>query len=78
MRPHKIGSTSGGVNEHLRRFNGCRDYLRRIHQYRKRTWTCSKTGTSGLTYEEALICEAKANGEAQEVRNGSWHSKLPQ
>ena len=23
------------VNEHLRRFNGCRDYLRRIHQYRK-------------------------------------------
>jgi hypothetical protein len=34
-----------------------RDYSAAIDQYRRRTWTCARTGATGLTYEEALSSE---------------------
>ncbi len=45
-----------------------RDYLRRLEFYRQRIWTCSATGKSGLSYEEALTSEAAARSLAQPVR----------
>ena len=46
-----------------------RDYCKKLSLYRKRAWTCRLTGRTGLTYEEALACEARAKGGLQEVRN---------
>jgi len=51
-----------------------RDYCKKLSHYRKRAWTCRLTRKSGLTYEEALACEAEANGELQQVQDDA--SKL--
>lgn len=40
----------------------CRHYLGRLNLYRQRIWTCTVTGSHGLTYEEALTSEF-ASGE---------------
>lgn len=51
-----------------------RDYCKKLSHYRKRAWTCRLTRKAGLTYEEALACEAEANGELQQVQDDA--SKL--
>lgn len=35
-----------------------REYLSKLARYRQRVWTCSRTGASNMTYEEALSSEA--------------------
>ena len=35
-------------------------YVGRVNLYRQRLWTCKATGRTGLTYEEALLSERKA------------------
>ena len=45
----------------------CREYCKRLSLYRKRAWTCQLTGKVGLTYEEALVSEAIAEGAIQKV-----------
>lgn len=44
-----------------------RDYTKKLSQYRKRLWSCQETGKAGLTYEEALLSEARAKGDIHEV-----------
>lgn len=43
-----------------------RAYLDRWQLYRRRQWTCTVTGKSGLTYEEALNSERKSKEELRE------------
>jgi hypothetical protein len=43
-----------------------RTYIAQLSKYRERVWTCQRTGTSGLTYEEAQSSEA--NLERAKVR----------
>ncbi len=45
-------------------------YLDRLDCYRQRIWTCKATGTSNLTYEQALASEVKA--KALTSRVGWW------
>jgi hypothetical protein len=43
------------------------DYIARQLFYRKRQWTCEVTGKTGLTYEEALQSESKAQDFLRKV-----------
>eukprot|EP00871_Galdieria_phlegrea_P002712 jgi/Galph1/3441/GphlegSOOS_G2114.1 len=42
-------------------FENYESYLERLFLYKRRKWTCSITGKSGLTYEEALHSEKQAS-----------------
>lgn len=44
-----------------------REYLKRLKFYNQRVWTCKVSGTSNLTYEEALACEERAAEKAQQL-----------
>jgi len=44
-----------------------REYCRKLSRYRKRAWSCKETRKAGLTYEEALLSEARAKGAIQQV-----------
>ena len=44
-----------------------REYSRKLSLYRKRDWSCQLTGKAGLTYEEALVSEARAKGLIKQV-----------
>ncbi|CAM6129493.1 unnamed protein product [Calypogeia fissa] len=46
-------------------FRDYEEYLRRMHLYRKRQWTCKVTGKQNLTYEEALVSERRATEQVQ-------------
>ncbi|XP_031114885.1 DDT domain-containing protein DDB_G0282237-like [Ipomoea triloba] len=41
------------------------DYLKRMHLYRQRIWSCKLSGKNYLTYEEALLSEKEAGEEVQ-------------
>ncbi len=43
-------------------------YIARVHLYRSRDWTCSFTGKTGLTYEEAALSEARSADTGARVR----------
>ena len=36
------------------------DYIERLNYYRERVWSCSRTGKSNLSFEEALVSERHA------------------
>lgn len=42
-------------------------YFQRIQLYRRPIWTCTLTGTRGLTFEEALVSERKAREHSQRI-----------
>ena len=46
-------------------FDDYADYIDRLSRYRKRVWTCTRTGKTGLTYEEALVSERKAGASLE-------------
>jgi hypothetical protein len=41
-------------------------FLQRMEQYMQRQWHCAVTGRKGLTYAEALLCEAAARRKVDE------------
>jgi hypothetical protein len=43
-------------------FEAYEAYLARLHRYRERVWACTRTGKTGLTYEEALVSEHQHSG----------------
>lgn len=45
-----------------------RAYLRQLHHYRLRIWSCKYTGASGLTYEEAVLSEQRVGRVVDQVR----------
>lgn len=38
-------------------FRNYEDYLEKMALYRQKSWSCKYSGKSGLTYEQALVCE---------------------
>ncbi|XP_027341484.1 DDT domain-containing protein DDB_G0282237-like [Abrus precatorius] len=47
-------------------FREYHDYLKRLNLYRQRIWMCKVTRKNGLTYEEALVSEQRANEKVQQ------------
>ncbi|BDA50716.1 probable tyrosine-protein kinase BAZ1B at N-terminal half [Coccomyxa sp. Obi] len=71
-KPALLNLSSDSVEVLLIRFTGeifteFEEYSKKLSQYRKRAWSCQETGKAGLTYEEALLSEARAKGAIQEV-----------
>ncbi|MQM01478.1 hypothetical protein Taro_034233 [Colocasia esculenta] len=48
-------------------FRDYQEYINRLNLYRQRVWTCRATGKTGLTYEEALVSERRANEKVQQI-----------
>jgi ATP-utilising chromatin assembly and remodelling N-terminal len=52
-----------------------RAYTERVDFLRRRDFTCSCTGKTGLTYEEALLSESRATAHKPQVtcHCAPWH-----
>ncbi|CAI7769585.1 unnamed protein product, partial [Closterium sp. NIES-53] len=53
-------------------FRNYEDYLSAIRRYKQRIWTCTETGHSGLTYEEALNSETEAVEEKRRLKQSGY------
>lgn len=42
-------------------------FIERLFSYQARQWSCSLTGKGGMTLEEALLCESKAQRKVDDA-----------
>jgi len=48
-------------------FTDYETFMERLFSYQARQWSCSLTGKGGMTLEEALLCESKAQRKVDDA-----------
>lgn len=59
--PHSLPGPSGEL------FTDYDEFIDTLFSYQSRQWTCCLTGKSGMTFEEAMLCEGKAQRKVDEA-----------